>query len=203
MTLLASDDFNRADANTLGTSWNTFTVGGEQIGIATNRAKFKSLGSGDAYSSYNITWPNDQYSEAMCIANNAGEGDGVGCGVAVRMDTGGALTLYRAVVNTNGGGQVQLSKVIAGVYTLIANVAVTWFDDDLLRLEVSGTTLRLYRNNGQIGTNYTDSSVSSGRAGVAYSSTAGANNSLNSWSAGSLDAVAGGGASKLLMLGVG
>jgi hypothetical protein len=70
MAVLASDDFNRTDAATLGTGWSEIT-----FGIVSNHAKINTS-SDDGYAYYSgATWPDDQYSEATLGTTTAsGEG---------------------------------------------------------------------------------------------------------------------------------
>jgi hypothetical protein len=89
-----------------------------------------------------------------------------GVGVSLRSD-GTANNLYRIVVNTT---TVYVAKVVSGSYTLITTRVQAFSANDILRVEVQGTTLRVYRNGVQLGADITDSGRATGSAGIMYSS---------------------------------
>lgn len=160
MALPASDDFNRANNTTLGANW-TLVKG--LFGINTNAAYSRSAGA-DTLARWNAdTFGNDQYAQVTISVLSV---DNIAVGVACRLDTGGAETGYFAYAfrNVSPNVDVELAKYVAGVYTTISTTS-GFAVGDVLRLEVEGTTLRLYRNGSLVDTR-TDSSIASGAAGV-------------------------------------
>jgi hypothetical protein len=167
MSVLASDDFNRANANPIGGSWTT-APNHNALQLLSNTCQPSSLAvdCGAYYSG--ITWPADQYAQVKVTVNSTGTG--VGPGLFCRQDTGGANTCYRLVASHAAANNIELGKFIAGAFTGIWTRTQAFTDGDTLRLEVQGTTLRAYLNGVQIGADTTDSSIASGATGIAYSS---------------------------------
>lgn len=169
MTALATDNFNRADAGTLGSNWTTQAGQSNGFAISANTAIPDTIG-GDCHVNYNaVTWPNDQYSQCL-LAALIGTSDQAGIGPSVRCSTTDT-SLYRMVACLAITNDSALSKFVAGSYTLIAQATAGWVvTTDTAYLEMQGTTLKGKRNSTQIFST-TDSSISSGRAGMSYSST--------------------------------
>lgn len=166
MGVLATDNFNRADVNPIGGNWTTVTSEGA-FKIVSNAVQPASL-SADSTAYYNaVTWPNDQYAQVKVTVNETTAGNGLGPCVRA---SASANTFYRVVADHAGSGNIELSKFIAGSYTQIWGRTATFVNGDTLRLEVQGTTLRVYINGVQVGADATDSSIASGNAGLAYSS---------------------------------
>src|SRR5690349_5459494 len=136
-----------------------------------------------------VTWPNDQYAQAKVSATGTNALTGIG--VACRMASG-ARTHYWAIVNKAASSNVTLQRFNAGTPSTIAQFTTTWNDGDVLRLEVSGAptsvSLKVFQNGVQLGTTQTDSNasgLSSGNAGIAYSSSL-TSGSLDDWEGGDL-----------------
>jgi hypothetical protein len=189
---VATDNFNRADNADLGTNW-TPPTGVTGWSISGNQALEDSGGAFCAEYWNAVSFANDQYSQAIVdgvtlesVVNN-------GAGVAVRIATG-ANTMYRAYLNSNASGEIQLTKHVAGVVTELAQYTAGAAPAllDGIRLEVRGTTLKVYHSSAggayveRISTD--DSSIASGSAGIAGK----ANSNLNlvdNWDGGDLSAV--------------
>lgn len=206
MTQLASDNFVRADSAGLGANWTTQSDG-NSFDVSGNKAVPHSLDSdcGDIYTG--AAFPNDQYSEITIGALTSSTG-GTGPGVMVRASTS-QLTRYRCVVCNpgSGGTTIELAKEVNGAYTPLGTAGTAVVVGDRLRLEVHGTAISVFVNdvNTNIGgsSSVTDASISSGGAGIIYSSTA-SSASITNWIGGDFNA--GGGAVKrnnLGLLGVG
>ena len=179
MAVLATDTFTRADNLDLGTDWDVPT-GGSAFQLLNNAAAPRNPDTDAVESNNSATWPNDQY--AQCAATVSGTTSTAGPGPAVRIATG-ALTLYRCVVSHAASNNVELAKIVSGTYTQLALRTQAWTDGDVLRLEVAGTTLKVFRNGTQMGANVTDSSIASGRAGIGFSSVT-TSASLDNWEGG-------------------
>lgn len=174
MPQIVSDDFNRANGP-LGANWTVRAVGTDAgIDIVSNQAK-ASAGSGEAlawFSGAGWTGGADQYSEAVIIALESGKDMAIACrasGLSVAV-----ANVYLFDINPNGaavalGGTIQCSfyKQVLGAFTQIgSDFGIVINANDLLRLEVQGTSLRAYKNGSQVSTTQTDSSIASGNPGL-------------------------------------
>lgn len=169
--ILATDNFNRADANPLAGNWTT-GLGDFPMQLVGNSVRTTS--DNDASSLYTgISWPPDQYSKAKLSEATAGAGADSGICLVVRGSTT-ANTHYRLTVNHGASNNVHLSSLVAGVYTLLLGwdvVTQAWVDGDIWELWVFGNTLFVFRNGVQVGPTTTDASIATGIPGVGYSST--------------------------------
>jgi len=130
------------------------------------------------------TFDNDQYAEAEIVSiDDTVSGQ---FGVAVRCDTGGTTrTFYYFIFRNFAGGNRILGKVVAGTDTVLDSEAGDLAVNDVLRLEVSGTSLSAKVNDTEI-LSATDSSITSGAAGLAATNTTSTTNRLDNWEGGNL-----------------
>lgn len=179
------DNFNRANENPMPNWLST----GNNFVVVSNAAAPSTLGS-DCMSVYDggITWPVDQYCQAKITVTGT-LGGGRGPGVIVRGDAS-VNTNYRAVVDHAASNNVEVQRIVAGVYTQLATRTTTWVDGDVLRLEVTGTgasrVLKVFRNGTQLGANIADASGgidAANRPGLGYSSSE-TSASIDDWEAG-------------------
>jgi hypothetical protein len=180
MAVLASDDFNRTDAATLGAGWSETSVG-----VVSNHAKANDTGS-DAYGYYSgATWPNDQYAEAT-LGTTTASGVGTGYGVACRATSN--TNLYRLIGNASGWELLRFNT--ATPTSLASSSATTFTAGDVIRLEVRTNGANCdwtVKKNGSTVTSGTGSDTSplaSGAGGVGYSSTDATAAGLNAWAGG-------------------
>lgn len=208
-TILATDDFNRADSGTtqvenLGANWTTNTGSTTKFfKLLTNAVKPVDNANDVAERYSALSWPADQCSK-VTLPTLSAAGIGTGYGVGVRMDTGGAHTFYRFI---GGGSGYELGRMVTGALTSIASGSGTTFaGGDTIKLCVSGSAtvaLSMYKNDVEFDLGHTDvsgSKLTAGAAGIAYSSAAGGSDNLDTWIGSSL---ASGGAGGLMLLGVG
>ena len=204
MTALATDNFNRANAATLGANWTVLSSPTTHYEVVSNVAALVggSLGD-DCVDYYNaVSFPNDQYSQAKLTVTGTG-GGGSGVGLCVRKASGSTNTYYRMVADHAGSNNVEIGKKVAGAYTNLGNRTSSFTDGALFYLEVQGTTILAKNAGTTMGASITDSAIASGSAGLAYSSTE-TSASSDDWEGG--DFAAGGGATvarRLTLLGVG
>jgi hypothetical protein len=166
MGVLATDNFDRSNGASLGANW---TASGGGWSIASNLAVPTSTAS-DATAFYNaVTWPNNQYSQAKLSGIGGNVNDGTGPGLCVRKNSSTAAR-YRFVAHHAATQNTELS-VFNTSYALVWNRTQAWTNADTLYLEIQGTTLIAKVNGAAIGTSTTNSAISSGNAGVDYSST--------------------------------
>lgn len=197
MSVLATDDFNRANNADLGANWTPISdgnSGGDNFTITSNAAVSTGPDAADCCEGYTgISWPNDQWSE-VTYGTAGADALGAGDGPCVRTVAGTPSTFdyYRLIAS---GAGWELGKFVDGAFTSIASGAgTTWADGDRAYLEVQGTTLIVKKNttNGAGGTTVTtqtDSSIASGNPGIAHS-TSDTASKIDSWQGG--DFVAGG-----------
>lgn len=188
MTILATDNFTRADNADLGTAWdeNTGDSSPNGLNISANTAVPADVTLDSSETNNTVTWPNDQYSECTFGAT-AADGVGSGVGVTCREATGATVTYYRAVGNASG---FQLSRAVAGAFTSLSSGAGTTFTaGDKLRLQVKTNGANadwvLFKSGVSFASGSDTSPIASGRAGVGHSSTSTVA-SLSAWEGGDL-----------------
>lgn len=157
--LVDSDTFDGA-AGTMDAAWSSWRGtaldrdgGGNarlQVNSATN-GSFRNTG----------TYDNNQYCEVEATgASDGGAGHNIDVGVRGQSAGNG----YLVIVRTTG---VDLYKVVADVFNLVANVAgaQTWIAGDLYSVEVqdngsSQPVFKVYKNGAQLGTDIIDTGAS-------------------------------------------
>lgn len=199
-SVLATDTFTRANGG-LGTNWTTVTGQGAPQ-ISTNRVRSTAVGT-DSRAYYNaVTWPADQYAEIQTITATATD---TGRGAVVRAQSG-ANSFYVATHNNNftGTARLQIHRYSAGTANLLSNVVKTIVTSDLIRMEIEGSTLRAYINDVLQYGPTTDSTYSTGSAGLSIYADSGsvANAELDNFEGGNL-ASAAVAPHRLAMMGVG
>jgi len=182
MGMIASDNFNRADANPIGGNWTTVT---SEIAwkILSNHAEPTAFNN-DASIYYAGTWPADQYSQAK-ITVNGSAGSTAGAGVCIRASTS-LRTYYRLTVDHAGSNNINLTRIVNGTSTSLWTRTVTFVDGDLIRLEAQGSVLRAMVNGVAVGADFVDTSpITSGNPGLTYSSIE-TSSSAEDWEGGDL-----------------
>jgi len=182
VTLLASDNFNRTNANPIGGVWTT-TTSEAAFQLTSNTAAAASVSSDSGCRWTGPTFPNDQWVQARITVNSTTNGTGMGI---VARCASGARTYYRATFNHKATLNVQLEKFVAGTFTQLWTRTATFTDGDLCRLECRGTTLRVLINGVPQGADQTDSAVTAGNPGMCQSSII-TSGSIDEWCAGSFD----------------
>lgn len=159
-TVVATDDFNRADSGSLGSNW-TNAINGYQI--TSNIANPTAFG--DRSFSY---WSHDsfndnQYSQAVASVNP------YLTAVAVRVGGSGAATRgYYAMCGggTTGMGLAKTFNVgVLSQLLLGSNASASCVAGDTIRIEAQGTTITAYLNGVQV-IQVTDSTYTSGSPGI-------------------------------------
>lgn len=184
---LVRDDFNRANENPLTTSkWTTATA---QVAwkLVSNTAQPTGT-AGTDNGSYDAqlaaaNWPTIQYAQANLTVTSTG-GAAQGVGLKVRQSTS-AQTYYRLVADHAASNNVIVQKFVAGVLTaVVAAFTKAWTDGALWRIEIVGSTVRVFLNNLQIGQG-TDATITTGVPGIEVSTNI-TSASLDNWEAGTL-----------------
>lgn len=173
MTILANDNFTRANSSDLGAAWdeNTGDASVQGFNISANTAIPGDLNSDSSETNNAAIWPDDQYSE-VTFGTTAANGAGAGSGPTCREATGATVTYYRAVGNASG---YELVRAVTGTFTSLSSGAGTTFaSGDKLRLEVKTNGANadwvLKKNGVQFASGSDTSPIASGRAGIGYSS---------------------------------
>jgi len=160
MTTLASDNFNRANAGTLGANWIA-NIG--NWGIVSNQA---SMTTDDSLSCYDggITWPNDQWSQCTTITPSAVINGGPG--PTVRTAASGD-TAYGMWAGSSGGISIQLAN--AGSFSTLSSTAgTTVTSGDVIYIEVQGTNIVAKKNASTISAlSVSNSTLTAGKPGLA------------------------------------
>lgn len=187
MSILATDDFDRADNADLGANWtpvNDGSNGGDNFTIVSNAAKSPNTSdSAELYTA--LSAYADQWAEAT-LGGLGPNGVGAGTGVLVRGSSGASFDYYRLVASSEGW---SLDEYNAGAHVAtLASGSLTFSNGDRIYLEIQGTTLIAKRNttNGAGGTTLTtqtDATIASGRPGIAHSTDA-PDTFISSWQAG-------------------
>lgn len=182
MSVLATDDFT-GTVDPLGGAWVAVT--GEQTWKKAGGVAVPNNLLTDSVSRYSgVSWPVDQWAQVTCVVT--GTDDATGPGLALRASAS-AQSYYKAIVCKAGANNVTVKKVIAGVFTLLAQMTVTWTDGDVLYAQVVGAApgeLIIKQNGAAVGTPIAgDAALADGDAGIAYSETCTAA-SIDDWSAG-------------------
>ena len=160
-TLVAADNFDRADNLNLGAAWDPYT-GENALQLVGNSVRASGIG-GDNVESYNaVPLPNNQWSQATLTGWNGTVYHNAH--VSVRLSPNLAtLTGYVGRVGSNN--KASIGKWTAGVFSVLASVPYTPGVGDILRMEAEGTTLRFFVNN-VLRVSTTDASYASGRPGL-------------------------------------
>jgi hypothetical protein len=175
--LPATDAFTNTDGVALSTHNANWTYDGGSFAISSNTAIPSTAGfdfarwTGDTFAA-------DQYSQGVAGALLGSNH----MGLAVRMNTSGGLNSYFAIW-TSGG--TTLRKNVAGNVNTLATVATNPSAGDVMRIEVSGTSVVLKKNGVAFLGPVTDSNIATGTPGLAgYGASSPTN--LDDWEAGNL-----------------
>ena len=162
MALPATDTFTASDGTALTTysaSW-TYNIG--TFAINTNAVYCSAAVNFEAAAKWTAdAFANDQYAQGVCVTESSSGGSGA----AVRCGTG--ANYYGYYNDTTGS---YLHKNVGGTWTQIGSNGPSLAVNDVIRLEVEGTTLRPKINGtlvAAIGAQ-TDSTFSSGSAGISF-----------------------------------
>lgn len=183
MALPASDNFAAANNTILTTYSGSWTFNAGEFRINTNAVYSSGGGADDQAAHWNAdVFDDDQYAEATVAAITGG----TYTGVAVRCAASGA-SFYAFLGDATDGS--YLDKYVSGVYTQLGSKGSPFAVSDVIRLEVSGTTLTPKINGSTSGTPgaQTDSALSSGSAGIGGAGSS-SSSRIDNWEGGNLGA---------------
>jgi hypothetical protein len=135
MTILATDDFNRADAGTLGANW-TDLAGETGWSIVSSEAKVTSAGSVTMASRWTaVSFPNNQWAQ-VAVGSTLETTSDQGVGPMVRAQSGGDRILMQG-----NSVQTRVYKKVSGTFTQLGTDGPAVTNGDVLYLEIQGTTV--------------------------------------------------------------
>lgn len=155
MRTLATDDFNRADANPIGAPWTTMFT--RALQIVSNQVENNTTFAASISIYTGITWPNDQ--AAQITANAVGTTGNDGLGVVLRGNTPGATGNCYSVFFQQGAGSrgIYINKFLNGAFSrqiAYTGNTFTMSPSDILFAQVfggdSGAARMIIKVNGAI-----------------------------------------------------
>lgn len=163
-----SDNMTRANDTSLGVNY-TQQYGLSDLKILSNKAVPTNYGA-DCGSLWDTsTFANDQSAEIIVGALGSPGIVGAGVGVLLRGSLG-LETFYRCYGSLISNS-IKITRRLAGVGSTLATLTGAGLAvGDILRFDATGTTLTAFKNGAQI-LQVTDGNITSGLAGVTYSST--------------------------------
>lgn len=169
---MATDDFDRADNNSLGVNWTEDEVAAGDLRIFTNQMAADDNGGADnGFSFWNTDLGADHFSELVFKSANLAFVQPQS-GPTVRIPTSATRALFSGYVALcdPGAQQVTIRKynaqALSGAGTILATAStVTFTDGDVFRIEAEGATVRVKKNGVTIAT-ATDSALTGGRPGI-------------------------------------
>jgi hypothetical protein len=148
-----SDDFNRADASTLGGNWTDQRTS-LSPDIISNRVGTTTSGAHVAFWNAS-TVADNQYAQITLVTIGTSPSKYIGLTCRNSSDTGdSAYDQYQFNTNGNSGsGNTQLNKIVNGTLTVLTYYTATWVSGDVMRIECTGgatTVLKMFKNGTQL-----------------------------------------------------
>lgn len=159
-----TETFNFTE-NPLSTNWDTAQNAGLKSTASGANASTSTGFPVSIWKTSDYTFNADQSSEVTITG--AGAFDYAGCVVRYAA-TGGGVGYMAYYSSDESRLYVKYYTGGAASSTIRLTTGFTMANGDTLKLEVTGTTLKVYKNGTQVGADITDSNVSSGQPGVAY-----------------------------------
>ncbi len=167
LNTLASDNFNRANADPIGGNWSQFSSATffTSSKIVSNALESSTVGSGgDSF--YNaIAWPNDQWAQGTVKAC-ANSSFAI---VDLRLNVSGIETGYRCYWNgtAGGAGTFAIQKALAGVFTTVGQTTgIVLSTSDAITAVVIDGVISVYQNANLVLSATDVSPIASGDAGL-------------------------------------
>ncbi|MES2315756.1 MAG: dockerin type I domain-containing protein [Patescibacteria group bacterium] len=154
-----SDNFDRADATSLGSNWSTMIGGFDIINNTADQDVISTYETESVWAAN--TFNADQYSQATVASVPAyGEDPGVIVRASGRQDSRKAY-----IYSVDNAGKGKIDKVINGTFSTLVQNLSTISQGDVMKLQVVGTTLTAYKN-GVLQATVTDSNIANGQPGI-------------------------------------
>jgi hypothetical protein len=190
MATLATDNFNRTNAASLGANWtaSTASAGNDDgdFSIASNQCIADSAIPGVYYSG--VAFPDDQWAQATAVTLAE-------TWTAVRVrNSSSAATYYSGGSGSGafGNNNHRIWKTVTGTRTSLGSQAVNLADGDVLYLEAQGTNVVLKVNGATAVSLSGESSIASGSAGLGGRTSSSSKPVFDDFTAGDFDAGGGG-----------
>ncbi len=187
-----SDDFNRT-GGLLGSNWTDLITASTAL-IVNDMVRGTSLITGSAAIwTGSGTLTANQYADVEIRSlNNLSTDYWIGVLLRASTDTDANRDYYLARVFENSAGPTyttEISKVVNSSLTVLYSAAQSWTVSDRIGLEAVGTSLMLTRNGVALGGGFTltDSTLTTGRAGIFTASNSSSNGILDNFRAGNIN----------------
>lgn len=182
LKMLASDNFQRANANPIGGNWTPLGVAGFGNAQLLSNSFTAAAAGVNPDSFWNaLAFPNDQWAQvtiATCTSSDAG--------ILLRGNTAAGGSGYRFIVNTINNTWIVQSIVAGAVTNISTGNPITFTPGDVFTAAAIGTQLSFYQNGNLLGT-FTDSNVSSGSPGaIPFCPSVVTSVAITAWSGGSV-----------------
>lgn len=159
---VATDDFNRADAATLGANW---TVSKSGMQIISNQVEPVNFGTALQCCTRNdITPGDDQYSQVTIKPSLATIG-GYSSMLVVRHGGSGATQRGYIAYWGDAWATLHMGVIINDSIDASNDTGVATADNDVIRLEVEGNFVRVFKNSVQAGSDWERTTYASGNVG--------------------------------------
>lgn len=193
MTILASDNFNRADGG-LGANWTTQS-GSSSPQIRSNLVEVLVAGGAAGNAIYTaITWPNDQYAQVkiLTLNTNLNKEASVWVRAITSEVTGYIFTAFGPFGST---ATLKIRRFNNAALTTLwdSGASETIAANDVLRGEIIGSTVRLLIN-GSLRQSVVDGTpIASGSAGIGIHVISGAtaDSQIDDWEGGDFNTITG------------
>jgi hypothetical protein len=168
VSIRASDNFNRANADPIGGNWTGINGNGA---IVSNQLRQSTAGGLDAYVVWNAEIsPADQYCKITFISSGNAGSDIEDGGPCVRLTTGGNGYLFNIQSNDRAGPDSgwELYSLIAGVGTILTSGTIgrALVSGDVMECRIVGNLLSGYLNGVLISSVTNNTYPSGGSYGV-------------------------------------
>ena len=193
-TWATTDDFNRANSGDVGANWDSGYTGDGALQIVGNRVRETT--ATDSTEIYNaVTLTSNQWA-SFTLATSSGAGVRAPS-LLLRFAAPATKSGYQFGILVNGYATSVIRKWTAGSNVdLTSENATAWAAGDVMRVEVNGTTLKLYRN-GTLLLSTTDGTYADGKSGIMIYSATVADTEVDDFNTGNMCT------SSLLLMGVG
>lgn len=157
MSLPATDTFTGVSADPLSANWTTIAGSFEQGGAGTARS---SHGSAISSTYWNAdTFGAAQYAQAVITVSSTST-----AGASVYVSNAGGVNRYTYAGYV--GGSYLGKQIAGGSEAVIVDFGAGFVNGDVLKITVGSGVIRAFKNGVQVGTDVSDSSLSSGSAGM-------------------------------------
>lgn len=178
MSVLVSDNFNRANSGSLGAAWTNKRA---SPAITSNAVSSGTAADENLAYRNDTVMPNDHWAQATAVASGAY----TQC-VGIRLQTAADRSGYYGGCDQLNNGDIlrRVWKFVVAALTVIGTEAVSIALNDVIYAEVQGTTVLLKVNGTPSSATGTAADYASGRSGLGVSDAAGGVALLDDWSAG-------------------